>query len=585
MCGFLGTFGIRKKLNLDLLKHRGPDSIGYYEDENISLGFCRLKIIDLSERANQPMQYKNLIMAFNGEIYNFLELKKELSEYEFKTSSDSEVLLYTLHKFGIKDALKKIIGMFAIALYDKNENKLYLIRDKAGIKPLYYAFYKNGIVFSSEIKPILEIIENKDINEKAILNHILFLFNFDDETAFKNVYKLKPASVLEFQNSNVKIYSYWDYRFFNEIKELDIAKKIFIETFDNVVKSQLIADVEVNIFLSGGIDSTIVSLFSSKYKKLKAFSLIYKEHYKKKDIVSDEFEYANFVSKVLDFEIEPVEFEFNEELFDKFVYYIEEPVGDIAGISTYLMCDYKKSRVVLSGMGGDELFGGYPRYKAYSIYRKFRFLPLEKMYFPKRFKKLSRDIEKFKRVWNKPYYYYLSYYNDDEFKRLSKISYDPFEKVKVIYENIEGNYYEKMLIFDFLTFLPHHNLLYSDKLSMAKSVEMRVPLLDDRILEFSKKLSYKLKVDKILLKEVLKNKFDKIVKRKKMGFGGPIRAWLFENEKFVRSEIEILRKLDFLNFDEIKKILSDEFNNKKFYDLNVFEFLVISRWMKIFRLY
>ncbi len=582
MCGFVGVFGIKKKLNLNLLKHRGPDSIGYYEDENMSLGFCRLKIIDLSERANQPMQYGNLIMAFNGEIYNFLELKKELYEYEFKTNSDSEVLLYTFHKFGIKEALKKIIGMFAIALYDKDESKLYLIRDRAGIKPLYYSFYKNGIVFSSEIKPILEIIENRDINKRAILNHIVFLFNFDDETAFRNVYKLKPASILEFYNSNVKIYPYWYYKFHSEIEDLESAKRIFIETFDKVIKSQLIADVEVSIFLSGGIDSTIVSLFSSKYKKLKAFSLVYKEHYKKKDIISDEAEYANFVSKILGFENELIEFEFNEELLDKFVYYIEEPVGDIAGISTYLMCDYNKSRVVLSGMGGDELFGGYPRYKAYSIYRKLRFLPLNKVYFPKIFKKLSRDIEKFKRVWSKPYYYYLSYYDDNEFKKISKLNYNPFERAKEIYENIDEKNYEKMLIFDFLTFLPYHNLLYSDKLSMAKSVEMRVPLLDDRILEFSKKLSYKLKVDKILLKEILKDKFYKIVKRKKMGFGGPIRAWLFENEEFVRNEIEILRKLDFLNFYEIIRVLDDEFSNRKFYDLNVFEFLVLSRWIKVF---
>lgn len=584
MCGFVGTFLIKKKFDLSLLKHRGPDSDGYYEDENISLGFCRLKIIDLSDRANQPLAYDNLLMVFNGEIYNFLEIKQELKEYEFKTSSDSEVLLYTFHKFGVFEGIKKVFGMFSIVLYDKLNKKIYLIRDKSGIKPLYYSFYKNGIVFSSEIKPILQIIDNKDINEKAILNHITFLFNFNDETAFKNVYKLKPAHILEFSERGYNIYQYWDYKFSNNIESLILAKKEFIETFDKVIKSQLISDTEVSVFLSGGIDSSLISLFASKYKNLKAFSLIYPQKYQKNEIIKDEFYYALEIAKKLNFEIEAIEFDLNEDLLDKFVYYIEEPVGDVAGISTYLMCDYNKSRVVLSGMGGDELFGGYPRYKAYSIYKKFHFLQINKIPFPNYFKKLSRDIEKFKRVWGKPYYYYLSYFNDIELKRLAKTDYNPFHKAQEIYEKIEGNYYEKMLIFDFKTFLPHHNLLYSDKLSMAKSVELRVPFLDDRILELSRKLNYKLKVDKLLIKSVLNEYFPKITKRKKMGFGGPIRSWIFKNEKFISNEIKYLKRLDFLNFKEIENILNFQFKGKRFLDLNVFELLVISRWLKIFRI-
>lgn len=254
MCGFLGTFLVKKKLNLELLKHRGPDSVGYYEDEYISLGFCRLKIIDLSDKANQPMSYDNLVIAFNGEIYNFLELKKELLEYEFKTKSDTEVLLYSFHKFGVLNGLKKIVGMFSIILYDKNKRKIYLIRDRAGIKPLYYAFYKNGIVFSSEIKPILDIIEKKDINIPSLINHFTFLFNFDENTAFSNVYKLKQAHILEFSEKEKKIYPYWKYEFYNEIKDIKVAKEKFIYIFDKVVKSQLISDVEVGIFLSGGIE-------------------------------------------------------------------------------------------------------------------------------------------------------------------------------------------------------------------------------------------------------------------------------------------------------------------------------------------
>lgn len=582
MCGFFGSFNIKRKLNLNLLKHRGPDSFGYYEDEYLYLGFCRLKIIDLSDKANQPMEFDNLVMAFNGEIYNFLELKRELKEYEFKTNSDSEVLLYTFHKFGILKALSKIVGMFSIVLYDKNEKKIYLIRDRAGIKPLYYAFENNGIIFSSEIKPIFEAIKRKDINERAILNHIVFLFNFDDETAFKGIYRLKPASILEFSNNGIKNYYYWQYEFKNEINNLELAKKEFIEIFDEVIRSQLISDVEVSLFLSSGIDSSLIALFSSKYKKLKTFSLIYKEKHISKDIINDEFYYAKKLSQKLNFEIEGIEFDFNEEILNKFVYYIEEPIGDSAGISTYLMCDYYKSRVILSGMGGDELFGGYPRYKAYLIYEKFKFLPLNNIYFPNYFGRISRDFEKLKRVWSKPYYYYLAYYTDDEIKNLFKIEYNPFLEIKKIFNELEGNFYEKMLLFDFKTFLPFHNLIYSDRLSMAKSVELRVPFLDDRIIEFSKKLNYHLKIEKKLLKEVINDYYPEISKRKKRGFGGPIRGWLYENQKFVRNEIEKLKKLDFLNFEKIIEISNEEFQGKKFNYLNVFEFLILSRWIEIF---
>lgn len=582
MCGFFGSFNIKRKLNLNLLKHRGPDSFGYYEDEYLYLGFCRLKIIDLSDKANQPMEFDNLVMAFNGEIYNFLELKRELKEYEFKTNSDSEVLLYTFHKFGILKALSKIVGMFSIVLYDKNEKKIYLIRDRAGIKPLYYAFENNGIIFSSEIKPIFEAIKRKDINERAILNHIVFLFNFDDETAFKGIYRLKPASILEFSNNGIKNYYYWQYEFKNEINNLELAKKEFIEIFDEVIRSQLISDVEVSLFLSSGIDSSLIALFSSKYKKLKTFSLIYKEKHISKDIINDEFYYAKKLSQKLNFEIEGIEFDFNEEILNKFVYFIEEPIGDSAGISTYLMCDYYKSRVILSGMGGDELFGGYPRYKAYLIYEKFKFLPLNNIYFPNYFGRISRDLEKLKRVWSKPYYYYLAYYTDDEIKNLFKIEYNPFLEIKKIFNELEGNSCEKMLLFDFKTFLPFHNLIYSDRLSMAKSIELRVPFLDDRIIEFSKKLNYHLKIEKKLLKEVINDYYPEISKRKKRGFGGPIRGWLYENQKFVRNEIEKLKKLDFLNFEKIIEISNEEFQGKKFNYLNVFEFLILSRWIEIF---
>ncbi len=595
MCGFVGSFGLDVDVERSsfLLKHRGPDAYGRFEDENYKVHFCRLKIRDLSDRANQPMEYDNLVLAFNGEIYNTKELFKLLEEYSFKTHSDTEVLLYTFHKFGFHKALELVEGIFAIAIYDRISRTLLLARDRVGVKPLYYARLKGGLIFSSELKAIVELLPNKEINERALANHVVFLYNLDEETIFKGIFRLKPAHALLISEGGMKEFPYWKYRFVKYSKaNLKELVRIHEETLDEAVSRQLVSDVEVGIFLSGGIDSSLISLFASKKGKFKAFTLVFKDS--SEDIVADEYMYAKDVANFLSMELVPVYVDFKEVDLDRIVWHLEEPIGDPAAISTYLICKQAGLRVMLSGMGGDEIYGGYPRYIAYELARKFP-NPILKLigrgidamkFSSGSLGLLRRNVEKFLRVAGKPYPYYLSYYTDDEVARILRIHYNPNASYVDFYSKLEGNYYEKMLMFDFLTFLPHHNLTYLDRMSMAHSVELRVPLLDENVLRRTEETHWKFKKNKLILRKIAEYTLPKHVsRRRKRGFGAPIRAWLRKNEKLVRHEVENLaERLDIFNRDFVRYLLDAEFSGRRFYYLNVYQLFVLSRFLSVFKL-
>ncbi len=600
MCGFSGV--VRGNANLEksieLISHRGPDARGFYSDENVSLGFCRLKILDLSDRANQPFQYDNLVMVFNGEIYNHRELKKDLQEYDFQTHSDTEVLIYTFHKFGFREALRRIEGMFAIALYDRRERKLYLVRDRVGIKPLYYAFPGGKLAFSSEIKGLLPLLERREINPQAVLMHLAFLFNPLDETILRQVYKLQPGYFLEMDISSGrwKIEPYFAY-----IPDPDdsitmgAALKELEGIMESVVERQLISDVPVGIFLSGGVDSSLITYYASRFGNYRAYTLIYEREHVEKDIIEDESRYARDVASHLGVELIPVRVSFDEETISDVVWHLDEPLGDGAAISTYLICRQTDTTVMLSGMGGDEIFGGYPRYRAYELARRLRNLPLGLIYrilsaMGVRRGKMGlmvRNLEKFVRVKDKPYPYYLSYYDDGELENLvsgwDEGMFNPLTWAISLWENLPGDEYLRMLVFDYRSFLPHHNLLYSDKLSMAHSIELRVPLLDDRIIFFSLKLPAHLRRNKVLLKKLIEGKVpDHVIKRRKRGFGAPVMGWIHASENHVRRKIENLRRLDFMNYDEIKRIVDEEFAGRSFNYLRVFQFYTLAVWMERF---
>jgi len=586
--------------SLELISHRGPDARGYFSDERVSMGFCRLKILDLSDRANQPFQFDNLVMVFNGEIYNHRELRKDLKEYDFQTHSDTEVLIYTFHKYGFLEGLRRIQGMFAIALYDTKEKKLYLARDRSGIKPLYYAFDRGNLIFSSEIKGILPLLSRKDVNPQAVLMHLAFLFNPLDETIFSGVYKLQPGNYMELDldSGQWHIKPYFAYLFQpDDSYTLEKALRELEGIVGRVVERQLISDVPVGIFLSGGVDSSLITYYASRFGNYRAFTLIYGEDMARRDIIHDESRCAKEVADYLGVELVPVRVEFDEEVLWKTVWHLEEPVGDGAAISTYLICEKTDTTVMLSGMGGDEIFGGYPRYRAYELAGKLKGVPLNAIYrvlskLPSGLKRgraglLLRNLEKFARVKDKPYPYYLSYYDDEELNSMiskwDEGMFSPFTWALSLFENLPGGDMERMLLFDFRTFLPHHNLLYSDKLSMAHSIELRVPLLDDEILFFAMKLPYRLKRNKILLRKLIEGKVpENVIKRRKMGFGAPVMGWIHSSRDVVMREVENLRHLDFLNYDEVERIVQEEFSGKGFNYLRVFQFYVLGLWLRVF---
>jgi len=607
VCGFSGIVKGSPDLDpdlkraIDLISHRGPDATGFFSDGSVSMGFCRLKILDLSDRANQPYVYDHLVMVFNGEIYNHRELKRELSEYPFQTHSDTEVLIYTFHKFGFEEALRRIEGMFAIALYDKKDRKLYLVRDRIGIKPLYYAFPGGRLAFSSEIKGLLPFLDRRDINPQAVVMHLTFLFNPLDETAMSGVYKLQPGHFMEVHipSGEWKVRPYFSY--IPDPKN-DISQEEALEDLESIMESvverQLISDVPVGIFLSGGVDSSLISYYASRFGNYRAYTLIYEKEDVERDIIEDESRYAREVAEHLGIELIPVRVSFDEDTIARVIWHLDEPLGDGAAISTYLICRDTDTTVMLSGMGGDEIFGGYPRYRAYELARKLGPVPLHVVYGILKglgvrrgpLGLFARNLEKFVRVKDKPYPYYLSYYDDSEIETLvgkwEEGMFNPFTWAVAMWENLPvEDEYLKMLVFDYRTFLPHHNLLYSDKLSMAHSIELRVPLLDDKIIFYSMNLPASLRKNKILLKKLLMGKVpDHVVKRKKRGFGAPVMGWIHRNEALVRQKIDLLKRLPFLNYDSIKAIVDAEFSGKGFNYLRVFQFYTLAEWLVQFEL-
>ncbi len=600
MCGFSGIVrgNANLKESINLISHRGPDARGFYSDEDVSMGFCRLKILDLSDRANQPFQYDNLVMVFNGEIYNHRELKRDLREYEFRTHSDTEVLIYTFHKFGFREALRRIEGMFSIALYDRGEKKLYLVRDRVGIKPLYYTFVGDKLAFSSEIKGLLPLLDAKEMNPQAVLMHLAFLFNPLDETILRRVYRLQPGHFLEMdiRSGRWKTEPYFAYiPDYDDSMTMEDAVGELEGIMESVVERQLISDVPVGIFLSGGVDSSLITYYASRFGNYRAYTLIYEREHVERDIIEDESRYAEDVASRLGVELVPVRVSFDEETISDVVWHLDEPVGDGAAISTYLICRQTDTTVMLSGMGGDEIFGGYPRYRAYRLAGRLGNLPLKPIYRllsavgrkRGRMGLLLRNMEKFIRVRGRPYPYYLSYYDDGEMERLvsgwEEGMFNPLEWATALWRNIPGDEYLRMLVFDYRTFLPHHNLLYSDKLSMAHSVELRVPLLDDRIIYFSLKLPPRLRMNKVLLRRLIEGRVpDHVIKRKKMGFGAPVMGWIHTNREHVRRKIERLRGLDFLNYREVERIVEQEFAGSGFNYLRVFQFYTLAVWMERF---
>lgn len=599
MCGFCG-FSDKKSIEnkkkiiksmSDRIIHRGPDSDGYYVDKSVAMGFRRLSIIDL-KGGNQPLynEDESIVVMFNGEIYNFMELRKELIDlgHTFKTNSDTEVIVHGYEEYK-KDIFNKLRGMFAIFIYDKNDKEIICARDYFGIKPLYYYFDNNLFMVGSEIKSFLSHPDfKKELNNKVLGLYLSYGTNHLEETFFKYTKKLKPGHFLTFKDGVVKTNTYFKLEYKKEKNSYKYYENLVKETLEDSIKYHQISDVEVGSYLSGGVDSSYVVSVAKPNKTFtvgfsgKGFSEI---EYAKS--LSDYFK-VNHYSKVIS----------GDEFFDilpTIQYHTDEPSANVSTVPLYFLSKLARSqvKVVLSGEGADEMFGGYNEYNDSIGEKLYLSLPLfirsgiTRIIKPLPYFKGKHTLEKYGKDISKRYYNKTEMFLPNEIKEVLKEEYisdiTPYDLCKPYHDETkkENDILRKMYI-DLNFWLPNDILLKADKMSMANSVELRVPFLDKKVWNLSSKLPTKYMVHKNQTKYIFRQVAEQVIpkewaKRKKLGFPVPFGNWITE-EKYYKKVKTMFNKdfvSTFFNKDKINEMLDNHYNNvlrngKKIYTIYTF---------------
>lgn len=579
MCGINGI--ISKEKNKDkLIKemnnkiiHRGPDAEGIYVDSDVALGQRRLSIIDL-EGGNQPIynKDKSILIVYNGEVYNYKELKEELSEYEYITDSDTEVILHGYEKWGY-NLPNKLRGMFAFAIYDKNKNEIFIARDHFGIKPLYYYQNKDVILFGSEIKSFLSHPKfKKELNKELLGPYLTFSFTPTDETFFKNVYRL-PAGhsmTIDIKKKKINIERYYKVEFSSTKEDFDTVVDEISNKMEDSVKHHLISDVEVGSFLSSGVDSSyLVSLARPDKTYTIGFDLAkYSEIDYAKDL-TDKLNINNISEKIS-------KEEYMKAIPD--VYYsLDEPTADGCAIAVYFLSRLasRDVKVVLSGEGADEFFGGYNSYDD-NFYTKLP-LGIRKMLryickvLPKN--KITRYIIRRGYSLEESYVSINRTYYDDELKDVLKNN--NYIKNSDITKNIYEEYknydkLNKMLAIDIRYWLSNNILLIVDKMTMAHSIESRVPFTDIEVFKVSSSLPKEYKVSDGTTKVALRTAAKKVIpndayKKKKLGFPVPIREWIREDDFYdeIKNTFSTDIAEELFNTEYLFRILDEHKNRVK----------------------
>lgn len=617
----------------DTLTHGGPDDAGVYLEPEIGLALAhrRLSILDLSPAGHQPMEFENLVITYNGEVYNFREIRKELEKegYKFFSNSDTEVILKAFHRWGL-EAVKRFRGMFAFAIWDKTKRRLYLCRDRIGVKPLYWYFRENLFIFASELKALHRHPEfKKELEEKALLLYLQYGYIPAPFCIFKDTFKLEPGHFLILDEKGpIEKVKYWDVKDFfikgleereswlkkNEEELAEELEVLLTESF----KLRLVSDVPVGMFLSGGIDSsTVCALLAKEGVRLKTFTIGFYEK---------DYDEAPFAKKVADFlgtEHTELYCTTNEafEILPQFPYIYDEPFGDSSGIPTYLVSKLARSKVKvsLSADGGDEQFCGYTRYWIVGKrIRKLSYLPFLPL-FEKTLNLISPDLalklynffSPFLPKWTNFRDKYIKLKNVLRAKRDFKAQYDISnkifleedllrlclgynEKIPSFIDHLEDSSFppmEYMMFYDLKFYLPDDILVKVDRATMAVSLEGRDPFLDHKIIEWTSRLPVEFKwrngVSKYLLRKVLYKYIPKeLVERPKQGFGVPIYEWFKGELKSFYLEYlnpEKIKREGLFNYKEVARLLEDYLmergvNHNKLWLLLVFQ-LWKERWM------
>lgn len=601
MCGIVGLVTKKEKENTiklmsDRIKHRGPDGDGYFIDGDVALGHRRLSIIDLSS-GDQPMfnEDGSVVTVFNGEIYNYQELKEELIAlgHDFKTKSDTEVLVHGYEEWHT-DLPKHLRGMFAFAIYDKNKNEVFLARDNFGIKPLYYAKMNDTFMFASEIKAFLDVPDfEKVFNESILETYLEFSFVPTNETFFKGVHRLDAGCSLLYKDGEIKLNKYFKLDFKEENMSFEDAVKNISDVMKDSVEKHLISDVEVGSFLSSGIDSSyIVSLA----KPDKTYTVGYEN---KK---YDETMYAKDLAEKLGIKNESKIITKEEYLenISKIMYHLDEPTSDPAAISLYFVAKLasKDLKVVLSGEGADEFFGGYNYYREevdYKFYNKLPFCIRHAIgkvasIFPegRGFNFLVRRGEKLENS-------YIGVNRNFSSKMAKKILKNNYELeaihvTKDVYNEFK-NYsnIDKMQAIDINFWLMKDILLKADRMTMASSIEGRVPFIDKEVFKVASHLPFDYKVTKENTKVALRAAAKEVIpteayKKKKLGFPVPVREWIKEGD--FKEEVEKTLNSDvankYFNTKIINKMFEEHINGKKDNYRKIWTIYTFIKWYQVF---
>jgi len=593
--GIVGTYDESKaKKALATLSHRGPDYCGITQNSNLFFAHQRLSILDEDERSHQPLKHKDILLSFNGEIYNFKELKKELSShYNFKTQSDGEVIIAAYLKWGV-DFVKHLRGMFAIALMDADT--LYLFRDRLGKKPLFFTQQEQGFIFASEIKALTPFLSKVQMNEDALMGYLSFLAPCAPNTFFKGINKLAAGEYLVFKDGAYEVKRYFDLLDAkpNIITDKDEALHTLESLLKESITMRLHSDQPMASLLSGGIDSATINFYAKQNKiNLQTYTLGY-ENFKKYDERANAKETAEFLGlSNIDVEISQSNFiDASEKVLDA----LDEPLNDPASVPLYLLFDKIKKdgyKVVLSGEGSDELFLGYRQY--------FEFLDIEQLSQLNNknwLKKYFRSNYSQNREWE----YYKRIFDDTLLFRTSGETFTDLQKNALMKRNVKDNQALKYLkeyrdrfetsahldesiwysYIDLNHFQAEHFLTKLDRVSMAHSIESRTPFLDHKlasaVFSLDPKLRYEDGVTKSLLKQIMKPHLnEKILNRKKKGFSNPYMEYLVNSNRLELIK-EVNTQTGMFKTKELDELLSSASTGG--FKQHIWGIYVLSVWIK-----
>lgn len=631
MCGICGvfkyassSFEITEELIIrmrDTMTHRGPDDDGVYisSDRRIGLGHRRLSILDLSSAGRQPMSddSRTVWIVYNGEVYNFLELRRELEDkgYTFRTRTDTEVLIYLYREYG-RDFVHRLRGMFAFGIWDETRRELFLVRDRIGIKPLYYTSFNGQFVFASEIKAILEHPDvRREVDEDAFYHYLSFLTTPAPSTLFKGIYKLTAGhSLTVSENGSIEPEEYWDV--FDNVTPLHNKPESFyaqsiLETLREAVKYRMVSDVPVGVFLSGGLDSSTNTALFSEFSDgpVRTFSIGYEGQE-----LYNEFQYARKVAELFNTDHHEVIIDVNDlvDFLPKLIFHQDEPIADAVCVPIYFVSKLARDNGVIVcqvGEGSDELFCGYPVWgeilKWNSLLPYFHAIPS----FLRRLGLRSLEIAgkrgtgKYERLCRIHYGESMFWGGAEAFGESEKkviLSRNLREKFanRTSYEVVESLYHrflERSPMHDYLHFmsyidlrlrLPELLLMRVDKMSMATSLETRVPFLDHKFVELAMSIPQNVKFKGGELKHILKKSVEsiiphEIIHREKQGFSVPITEWFLERlGSFAEQKLlDFTKRTDFLDKQYIQEMLARRNMAKLWYILNFA--LWYDRWFGI----